>query len=567
MLLAFIPASLIFLLAVLFPFRRFIWFICVLLASLSIIFLVVDNQVYAMFKFHLNKTLLSMMWSAELQNVFDFSHAELVLIQLRLTGIIMAECMIAWLVWHQVIVMKRFEKMGKKMIIGWIGGLLFSYSTLMLSMTQNNNLFIQQAPNLPFFNQILSMSIPEKESSEILHRFSEQHYTQTFYSHDHLAYPSHPLLCKRPVEPYNIILIMVDALRFDSLQPQDMPNMWKFAQKNWRFSNHMSGGNSTQAGLFSLFYSLPSNYWTAALEQRTPSVWTDLLQKYGYTMRAIWSSEMLNPPMDKTIYLGFQALNVHGAPGTDVGNWDRYTTQQAIDFLSSAKTQQPFFLNLFYDAAHGFCRKQSFPTPHQPSKTHCSRMAMHNEVDPIPFYNRYRNAVTFIDEEVSHVLLTIEKLGYLQNSVVIFTSDHGQEFNDNQLNYWGHAGNFTAAQVQVPLIIHWPHASPQTFDYVTSSYDLVPTFLQKMFHCKNPISDYSVGQNLLTSEHRSSFILAGSYVNMGIIEADRLNVLQTSGDVLIMDKKANPIPSAKPRTDILHQALALMRRYYGICTK
>ncbi len=144
----------------------------------------------------------------------------------------------------------------------------------------------------------------------------------------------------------------------------------------------------------------------------------------------------------------------------------------------------------------------------------------------------------------------------------MFTSDHGQEFNDNHQNYWGHSGNFTKAQVHVPLIMYWPGEKPREINYITSGYDVVPTLLMRLFSCKNPISDYSIGQNLLVKSGRLPFILVGSYTNMGIIESDRLTTLERSGEVNITDTGAGPLPGAKPRMDITNQALALMRAYF-----
>jgi uncharacterized protein len=560
MLLAYIPAVLILILAFIVSSRRFIFTICVLIASASLMLLIINNCIYSMFKFHLNMSLVQLIFNGQWYDVFDFSTREVVFILSVFALILCFEACIAFWVWKKIIVARRFQ-VGRSITVFWLGGFLFSYFTLLQSIAQNNNLFSQQTPNLPFYNQLLVYLIPDKNAEDILYRYSEDHFSQPLFSNDPLNYPLHPLHCTKSLNPPNIIIIMVDSLRFDSVQPHYMPELTKFAAHNWQFQQHVSGGNSTQPGLFSLFYSIPSSYWTAALEQKVPPVLMQLLLQYGYLARVIWSSEMLNPPFDKTIYAGITHLNPEGAPGNDIGNRDRYVSQEAIKFLNE-KQKQPFFLNLFYDAPHGYCRDQSFPAPYQPAIKECSRIAMTNEINPLPYYNRYLNTVRFVDGEIAKVLAHIEQQGYLSNSIVIITSDHGQEFNDNKQNYWGHAGNFTLAQVHVPLIIHWPGKSPGIFNYLTSSYDVVPTLLQELFHCDNPVIDYSIGQNLLKKEDRLPFILSGSYSNMGIIEPDRLTTLRTSGGIAITNAKAEPEPKAKPRMDSLKKALELMRLYF-----
>ena len=561
MLLAYIPAVLVFLLACVTSSKRLIGFFSVLIATISVICFIVDSHVYSMFNFHINRTILSFVFSPQWRGVFDFSQYELFLMMAAIVAFVIIESCIAWVVWKKIILVGCW-KIGRQIFVLWLGGVLFSYFTLMLSIAKQNNLFAQQSSTLPLFNQLVSYVIPDDDAINILSRYGEQFYAQPGFANAPLHYPLRPLRCGFPNKPYNIILIMVDSLRFDSLQLKYMPKVSQFGKKSWRFQKHMSGGNATQPGLFSLFYSIPSNYWTAALEQKRPPVLMDLLVKYGYAIEIFWSMDMLNPPFHKTIYAGLQHLALTGAPGSDIGNGDRYITNKAIEFLISKKHKEPFFLHLFYDAPHGYCSYQSFATPFQPTSQQCSRLSMKNDDDKLPYLNRYLNAVKFDDDEIAKVLDTIEDKGFLKNSIVIFTSDHGQEFNDNHLNYWGHSGNFSASQVHVPFIMSWLGEKPREINYLTSGYDLVPTLLTRLFSCKNPISDYSIGQNLLVDDERLPFILAGSYINMGIIEPDRLTILERSGRFSITDPHMAPLPLAKPREGVTHQAMVLMRKYF-----
>ncbi len=562
MALAFLPSLIIMLVACVMPYKRLIWFLSVSVASLSLMLLIINNIIFLMFKFHLNVSILSLFFNGQWHDVFDFSTRELE-IALAIAGLILViELLVAYWVWNKIILAARWH-IGRTIALFWLGGFLFSYFTLIQSIDNNNNLFSQQTPNLPFYNQLIVYLIPDKNAEDILYRYSEGHFYQPIFSNEKMNYPLHPLMCTVPEKPLNIILIMVDSLRFDSVQPQYMPHLSVFAKQSWQFKKHLSGGNSTQPGLFSLFYSLPSSYWTAVLEQKIAPVLTSLLIKYGYLMRVFWASEMVVPPFDQTIYRGISNLSLEGAEGTDIGNRDRSVTRDAIKFLTEHQSEDPFFLNLFYDAPHGYCRDQSFPAPFQPAIKECSRVAMTNDLDPLPYYNRYLNTVHFIDGELKQLLTTIKQQGYLNNSIVIITSDHGQEFNDNKQNYWGHAGNFTDVQVHIPLIIHWPESNPELIEYKTSSYDVVPTLLRRAFNCENPIIDYSIGQDLLINSDRLPFVISGSYSNLGLIEADRLTTLRTTGGFVITDVHGVPMPMAKPGTTHLKKALELMRLYYS----
>lgn len=56
------------------------------------------------------------------------------------------------------------------------------------------------------------------------------------------------------------------------------------------------------------------------------------------------------------------------------------------------------------------------------------------------------------------------------------------------------------------FIVKWPDKPSVEIDYRTSSLDVVPTLLPRVLGCKNPVSDYSVGKDLLTpTEETHSF--------------------------------------------------------------
>lgn len=563
--LAFIPGIVVYIFSRIIPNKRLIWIVSVLLAAISTLLLIIDNNVYTMFKFHLNSTMFGLIFSGEWRGVFDFSTIELLEISSVISLIVVLECAIAYFVWNKIIKTNRYL-MGKFITACWLGGALFSSFTLLLSISAQKNLFSQQLPALPLLNQLITYSLPNTQSKDTLLQYSEQYFAQPMYSNEQLYYPQHAMQCTKPKIPYNIILIAVDSLRFDSLHKQLMPNVTKFAAKNWQFTNYYSGGNSTQAGLFSLFYSIPVNYWTAAIKQAKPSVLMSLLHDYDYAMRILWASQLTTPPFDKSIFMGIANADLFGGSEAHTGDSDRLITKYAIDFLTPAH-EKPFFLHLFYQAAHAYCHEQSYPIIYKPIQEKCSRLlALNNDTDPQPYYNRYLNAVSFIDSEIAQLLDVIEKRGYLKNSVIIFTADHGQEFNDNKQNYWDHASNYTDIQTHVPLIIHWPEESPQQFNYVTSSYDMVPTLLQRLFACQNPVSDYSIGQNLLQETDRLPFVLAGSYVTMGIISPEQLTTLYTSGMIAVTDKHAMPLPKAQPDVTNIKQVYGLMRRYFHSAT-
>jgi arylsulfatase len=99
--------------------------------------------------------------------------------------------------------------------------------------------------------------------------------------------------------------------------------------------------------------------------------------------------------------------------------------------------------------------------------------------DPTPEQLRRQRAhyfanVTMIDEQVGEIIDRLEKRGVLDNTVIIFTSDHGDCLNDH-----GHSQkwNMFEQSVHVPVLIWWPGKVPagKEVSDLVSLFDFGPT--------------------------------------------------------------------------------------------
>ena len=128
----------------------------------------------------------------------------------------------------------------------------------------------------------------------------------------------------------------------------------------------------------------------------------------------------------------------------------------------------------------------------------------------------------------------------LQNTIVIITSDHGQEFNDNKKGYWQHGGNFSKHQIKVPMLVFDPSIHPKTHQHLTLHYDLVPTIMQDVLGVTNKFSDYTIGQNIYTNHPRDWFV-CGYNQKYSVIEKNRITNIYESGNYDITDEKLNSL--------------------------
>jgi membrane-anchored protein YejM (alkaline phosphatase superfamily) len=158
------------------------------------------------------------------------------------------------------------------------------------------------------------------------------------------------------------------------------------------------------------------------------------------------------------------------------------------------------------------------------------------------------------------VLETLDRQGLLENTVIAITGDHGQEFNENGLNYWGHDSNFSHYQVAVPLVLYWPGREAATYGHRTSHFDLVPTLMEELLGCTNDHADYSVGHHLLEPGGREALLLA-NFTDYAVVQPDRIFAVYPYG-VEVLDSSYRPIPGVKPDKTVMLEALRMRGRFY-----
>ena len=142
----------------------------------------------------------------------------------------------------------------------------------------------------------------------------------------------------------------------------------------------------------------------------------------------------------------------------------------------------------------------------------------------------------------------------LENSVVVVTGDHGQEFNENKKNFWGHGSDFSNAQVHVPFIYYYPGNTPEVYAHRTSHYDVVPTVMKRVLGVKNPAGDYSMGCDLFTPE-RPPYHLAGDPQNYAFIMNNVIYEKKVAGNIQVTDSLLNKLPRNQVNSGLLLEAI------------
>ena len=189
----------------------------------------------------------------------------------------------------------------------------------------------------------------------------------------------------------------------------------------------------------------------------------------------------------------------NGEDFTSSENKSTLITDHAVEFLQNAPEEKPFFLNVGYIATHSPYHKEA----HDSQLTALYEDAKFNDIpsyqahpwvknegfrieDPTPqdlrdHYIGYYAAVTEIDQNVERILNTLDELGVMEDTIIIYTSDHGCTLGHH--GFWGKGNstrplNMYETSLRIPLI--WSGAGIQTGHVVhhhVTHYDSFRTIL------------------------------------------------------------------------------------------
>ena len=176
--------------------------------------------------------------------------------------------------------------------------------------------------------------------------------------------------------------------------------------------------------------------------------------------------------------------------------------------------------------------------------------------EPTPAQTRrqrehYFANVTMIDAQVGHLIEALERRGVLDDTVFVFSSDHGDCLNDH-----GHSQKWTMYEqsVRVPAVVWAPGLgiTPRTVDALVSSMDFGPTILElaglqppdwMQARSLLPLvrAHSSEGRSHVFSEHARDMILQGTEL-MTMVRSARWKLVQfsDSAEGQLFDLDADP---------------------------
>lgn len=552
---ALLPLLPVMLLALLWPQRHVIvplvWLFNVALTGL----LLVDTLVFQQYRFHLNGALVALFFSGASDETFEFSR----MMKAQAVGVILLVAVAHWVlsrvVWR-LVDRSPDRRFGYGVATACVALLLATNLFHAYADAMGRSQVISQTRLLPGYQPLTAKEFLEERGFDV----AEASWGASVALDGSLDYPRVPLQTRVPEDKKNIVFIVIDSWRFDAMNKRITPNVARFAEHNQRFMQHYSGGNATRIGLFTLFYGIPGTYWHSMLRTNTRPVLISRLLDLDYEFGIFRSAPLSSPEFHRTIFSGMPYLRMN-SQGSDSPARDIDANRDFIRYLRERDDAKPFFGMVFYDSPHAYDLPEDAPKPFQPAWDSVNYLTLDDDTDPTGLHNLYRNSVHFVDRLVGRTLDELEAQGLMDDTIVVVTGDHGQEFNDLGLNYWGHNGNFSRFQTQVPMIVHWPgrSVSDQQVTHHTSHFDVAPTLLERALGVDNAYAAASVGHDLFEPADRLPLIMA-KYRGYAAMTEDGFVAFHQLGPVEALDADYRPRDDG-PSPQVIQATLQQMQRF------
>lgn len=315
-----------------------------------------------------------------------------------------------------------------------------------------------------------------------------------------LIYKLHPQseIDKLKCPDCNVILIGVDTLRADHLvsygyKKIKTPNIDSLAQSGVLFKNNFSQSINTTPSFMSIFTSLYPTDHGILFTATSIGVPSSLLPNTPPKLTRINDNLKTLPEIFKSNSYQTQAFVTSVAVFSKFGfgkGFDSYTGDNTL-------VQQQNFINWIENYKEGkFFAFFHDVTPHSPYneiKKYADDITIkngkvipekdnllvnsdpNNPSDIKKLTQMYDKDVEDIDKYVGTIVTTLKKKGLMEKTIIVFTSDHGEEFGDHE--ELGHR-QFYNEIIHVPLIIYIPNLKKSVIiDQNTRSIDIMPTLL------------------------------------------------------------------------------------------
>jgi hypothetical protein len=273
---------------------------------------------------------------------------------------------------------------------------------------------------------------------------------------------------------YNVVIVTIEGLNARLIDSTTMPFWTQLSARSISLRSHYSTGNVTEYGVLGVLYGAPPDFYRGTLTvpwrrqlafdkqpSQRGSPYIDQFNQHGYHTRLIsWE-------LSSWANLGVYLRNFNQPAFETSDDWK--TLPVLKEELSAPG---PHLVYMHYNGTH-------FPYDHgkmyerfvpEVESTYSYASWRMRQAAPA-ITNRYRNCLLELDAWLQALAQSVD----MQNTIVVLTGDHGEEFFEN--GRLGHASTLSEPQIHTVALIYVPGESPRVITAVTSHADLMPTIV------------------------------------------------------------------------------------------
>ncbi|MFV2731182.1 LPS biosynthesis-modulating metalloenzyme YejM, partial [Escherichia coli] len=456
--------------------QRLMRFLSVILATAGMTLLLIDSEVFTRFHLHLNP----IVWQLVINPDENEMARDWQLMFISVPVILLLELVFATWSWQKLRSLTRRRRFARPLAAFLFIAFIASHVVYIWADANFYRPITMQRANLPLSYPMTARRFLEKhgllDAQEYQRRLIEQGNPDAVS----VQYPLSELRYRDMGTGQNVLLITVDGLNYSRFEKQ-MPALAGFAEQNISFTRHMSSGNTTDNGIFGLFYGISPSYMDGILSTRTPAALITALNQQGYQLGLFSSDGFTSPLYRQALLSDFSMPSVRTQS-------DEQTATQWINWLGRyAQEDNRWFSWVSFNGTNIDDSNQQ------------------------AFARKYSRAAGNVDDQINRVLNALRDSGKLDNTVVIITAGRGIPLSEEEETFdWSHG------HLQVPLVIHWPGTPAQRINALTDHTDLMTTLMQRLLHVSTPASEYSQGQDLFNPQRRHYWVTAADNDTLAI---------------------------------------------------
>ena len=274
----------------------------------------------------------------------------------------------------------------------------------------------------------------------------------------------------------DVFIFVMESVRRASCDAETAPNFDLFRGDCLVAKETLPGANVTPLSWLALFHGKQPLYQRQI--RRSPDRWgalpLKLFRRLGYSIHVYAASDITYEGLRDVIF-GKEAMLADSVlldPDPPLG--DRRVAEVLIEKLRNEERAGGRLFVIFLEAVHHDYRwPDDYPakfTPYAESVSYLSGPG-----DPALMINRYRNAIHFVDHLFGRIVATLKETGRYDDSIIVATGDHGEEFGE----FGGrlHGSDLNHLQASVPLLIKLPadDSARRAAPGVAGHVDVLPT--------------------------------------------------------------------------------------------